>query len=262
MNSNNKWFNFSQFLCQDELIVFTTNYMNSSITWGHIRYEFSTLWICWIIHDWTNICSSFFYQGEHYLCPISDRLCPWCFCLMLIQMIMQTPHLLPGEASIYPQTRKSCLETSQKVICFKKIKKILIHFCRKQCPGSSWKLFGNKTRNHIGWPCKKIDGTWSLSVQYVKQLTDGSIISSHQNYVDSYSGEKQKEVMWIHHFIILQFSMPNSKRFQTSILFMTILCLFVTSTTTRNRNIRTSLKTCLPLSICGWVRGLSLFQYI
>jgi hypothetical protein len=28
-----------------------------------------------------------------------------------------------GEASIYPQTKKSSLETSQKVICFKKTKK-------------------------------------------------------------------------------------------------------------------------------------------
>jgi hypothetical protein len=33
------------------------------------------------------------------------------------------PHLLPGEASIYPQKRKSGLETSQKVICFKKFRK-------------------------------------------------------------------------------------------------------------------------------------------
>jgi hypothetical protein len=56
-------------------------------------------------------------------------------------------------------------------------------------------FFGNGTRSQIGWPCKKIDGIWSSSVRYVKQFTDGGIISSHQNYVDSESGEKQKEAM-------------------------------------------------------------------
>ncbi len=35
-------------------------------------------------------------------------------------------------------------------------------------------------------------------------MTDGGTISSHQNYVDSYSEDKQKEAMWIHHFVILQ----------------------------------------------------------
>ncbi len=67
----------------------------------------------------------------------------------------------------------------------------------KQRPDISWKFFGYKTRNQIGWPCKKINGIWSSSVLYVYQFTDGCIISSHQNYVDSYSGEKQKEAMWI-----------------------------------------------------------------
>jgi hypothetical protein len=35
-------------------------------------------------------------------------------------------------------------------------------------------------------------------------LADGGITSLHQHYVDSYSGEKQKEAMWIHHFVTLQ----------------------------------------------------------
>ncbi len=33
---------------------------------------------------------------------------------------------------------------------FQENQKILIHFCMKQCPDISWKLFGNKTRNQIG----------------------------------------------------------------------------------------------------------------
>ena len=72
-----------------------------------------------------------------------------------------------------------------------------------QCEDIAWKFFGNKSSNQIGWPCKKIDGIWTMSVRYVKQFTDGGIISSHHNYVDG------KEAMWIHHFVILQFFHPK-----------------------------------------------------
>jgi hypothetical protein len=39
---------------------------------------------------------------------------------------------------------------------------------------------------------------------FFKQLTNGGVISSHQNYVAMNSGDKQKEGMWIHCFVILQ----------------------------------------------------------
>jgi hypothetical protein len=87
---------------------------------------------------------------------------------------------------------------------FQENQKILIHFCMNQGAHISWKLFGNKTKNQIGWSSKKIDGIWSSSVRYINQLTDGGVISSHPNYVDSYSGDKQKVAMWVHHFVILQ----------------------------------------------------------
>jgi hypothetical protein len=47
---------------------------------------------------------------------------------MHIQIIILTANLLLGEASTYPQRRKSSLEISPKAICFKKIKKILYIF--------------------------------------------------------------------------------------------------------------------------------------
>jgi hypothetical protein len=87
---------------------------------------------------------------------------------------------------------------------FQENQNILIHFCMKQYADISWKLFGKKTKNQIGWPSKKNDGIWSSSVWYFKQMTDGGVISSHKNYVDSNSGDKQKEAIWIHHFLILQ----------------------------------------------------------
>jgi hypothetical protein len=78
-----------------------------------------------------------------------------------------------------------------------------------QCEDIAWKFSGNKSSNQIGWPCKKIDGIWTSSVCYVKQFTDGGIISLHHNYVNSYIGEKRKEAMWIHHFVILQLFHPK-----------------------------------------------------
>jgi hypothetical protein len=115
---------------------------------------------------------------------------------------MVTAHLILGKTSTYPQKMRSSLETSPKAISFKKMKKILIHFFMTQREDIAWKFFGNKSCNQIGWPCKKIDGIWTTSVCYVKQFTDGGIISSHHNYVDS------KEAMWIHHFVILQLFHP------------------------------------------------------
>jgi hypothetical protein len=47
---------------------------------------------------------------------------------------------------------------------FQENQKVLIHFCMNQHEDIAWKCFGNTARNQIGWPCKKIDGIWSLSV--------------------------------------------------------------------------------------------------
>jgi hypothetical protein len=124
---------------------------------------------------------------------------------MHLLIIILKAHLLLGEASTYPQKRRSSLETSPKAISFKKIKKNLIHFCMTQREDIAWKFFGNKSSNQIGWPCKKIDGIWTASVRYVEQFTDGGILSAHHNYIDS------KEAMWIHHFVILQLFHPKYK---------------------------------------------------
>ncbi len=97
---------------------------------------------------------------------------------------------------------------------FQENQKNLIHFCMNQHENIAWIFFGNQTSNQIGWLCKKINGKWTSNVRYVKQFTDGGTISSHQNYVDSYSGEKRKEAMWIHHFVILQFFHPKYKTVQ------------------------------------------------
>ncbi len=178
---------------------------------------------------------------------------------MHIQIIMQTPHLLPREPSTYPQTRKSNLETSQIVICFKKIKKYLFIF--------AW----IKGRMLLGF-FLVIEQEVRLVGLVRKLMEYGHRVLDMLNSLLMVVLFLHIKIMWIVKversvkrscgFIILSssnFSIPNTKKFKTSILSMiTILCLFTTSTTMRIRNIQTSMKTHLDLSIFGWVRGFSL----
>jgi hypothetical protein len=174
---------------------------------------------------------------------------------MHLLIIMLTTHLLLGEASTYPQKRRSSLETSPKAISFKKIKKNLIHFCITQREDIAWKFFGNKSSNQIGWPCKKIDGIWTTSVCYVKQFTDGGIIFPIT-------------IMWIVKrrcgFITLSysnFSIPSTKCFGRSISSMiTMPCLSITAPTASFRNMQTYSTIRLDFSMCGWVREFNQFK--
>jgi hypothetical protein len=81
--------------------------------------------------------------------------------------------------------------------------RILIEFCMLQREDISWKLFGNKKAEQIGWAPGKLDSIWTSSVRFVKQFTDGGVSCSHN------SGEKRNECMWIHHFVILQLFHPK-----------------------------------------------------
>jgi hypothetical protein len=67
---------------------------------------------------------------------------------------------------------------------FQENQKILIFFFMKQCEDISWIFFGNEKTRQIGWPVA-VGKIWSSSGWYFKQLTDGGVISSHQNYVAS-----------------------------------------------------------------------------
>ncbi len=181
---------------------------------------------------------------------------------MLVQSITQIPHLLHGVASFYPLKRKSGLETSLKVICFKKIRKFWFIFaCSSMKTFCGFFLETNKTRQ-IGWPVGKLDGIWSLKVQHF----NSSLMVVWFHHI---------KIMWLATVAIIKkrqcgftalsfcnFSVSSSKRLKISIFFMvTCLFLFITSAMMRNRNILIFLKTCLPLSFCGWMSVISLFTY-
>ncbi len=105
--------------------------------------------------------------------------------------------------------------------------KILIHFCMKQCEDMLWYFFWNKKTRQIGWPDREMDAILSSSVQYFKQLTDGGVMLSHQNYVATYSWDKHKEAMQIHHFVILQLFHVKFKKIGNIIFFHDNHTLFV-----------------------------------
>ncbi len=53
-----------------------------------------------------------------------------------------------------------------------------------------------------------LDSLWGSSVQYCCQFKAG-VSSSYKDYQATYKGEKRKELMWIHHSVILQLFHPE-----------------------------------------------------
>jgi hypothetical protein len=91
---------------------------------------------------------------------------------------------------------------------FQQNQTVLIKFCLQQNEDVAWKLFGKREFGTVGWNVSNLDSLWGKSVRYVRQLKAG-VCSSHKDYPDTYKGEKRKEMMWIHHFVILQLFHPK-----------------------------------------------------
>jgi hypothetical protein len=85
---------------------------------------------------------------------------------------------------------------------------VLIKFCLQQNEDVAWKLFGKREFGTVGWNVSNLDSLWGKSVRYVCQLKAG-VCSSYKDYPATYKGEKGKEMMWIHHFVILQLFHPK-----------------------------------------------------
>jgi hypothetical protein len=98
-------------------------------------------------------------------------------------------------------------------------------------------------------------------VRYFKQLTDSGVISSHQNYVDSYRGDKQKEAMRIHHFVTIQLFHAKFKKIENVKFVHDNHSLFVHHFNHDEEQEYTNIFKDIPSSFCGWVRGYSLFTY-
>jgi hypothetical protein len=85
---------------------------------------------------------------------------------------------------------------------------VLVKFCLCQNEDQAWKLFGKREFGTVGWTVSNFDSLWGSSVQYFHQFK-ASISSSYKDYQATYKGEKCKELMGIHHFVILQLFHPK-----------------------------------------------------
>ncbi len=85
---------------------------------------------------------------------------------------------------------------------------VLIKFCLQQNEDVAWKLFGKREFGTVGWNVSNLDSLWRKSVRYVHQLKAG-VCTSCKDYPATYKGEKHKEMMWIHHFMILELFHPK-----------------------------------------------------
>jgi hypothetical protein len=85
---------------------------------------------------------------------------------------------------------------------------VLVKFCLRQNDDQAWKLFGKREFGTVEWTMSNLDSLWGSSVQYFCQFKAG-VSSSYKDYQATYKGEKCKELMWIHHFVILQLFHPK-----------------------------------------------------
>jgi hypothetical protein len=96
----------------------------------------------------------------------------------------------------------------EEQILFQKNQVGLVKFCLHQNEDQAWKLFGKRRFGSVGWTVSDLDSLRGSSVQYFCQLKAG-VSSSCKDYQATYKGEKRKEMMWIHHFVILQLFHPK-----------------------------------------------------
>jgi hypothetical protein len=85
---------------------------------------------------------------------------------------------------------------------------VLVKFCLCQNEDQAWKLFGKRKLGTVGWTVSNLDSLWGSSVLYFCQFNAG-VSSSYKDYQATHKGEKHKELMWIHHFVILQLFHPK-----------------------------------------------------
>jgi hypothetical protein len=127
---------------------------------------------------------------------------------------------------------------------------VLIKFCLKQNEVMVWKFFGTKIKKNcqLGWQVGECDTLWTASVRYVSKFKCGTS-SLYKDYQDTYKGDKRKESMWIHHFVILQLFHPSSLKLKAQ-------NFFTTQTGRIYKNIQISLKK-FPIIIgYGWDKML------
>jgi len=65
----------------------------------------------------------------------------------------------------------------------------------------------NEKTGDVGTGCLDLDKFWSTSTKYYRQLKAG-IASSYKSHKESYIGDKKKQKLWIHHFVIIQLFHP------------------------------------------------------
>ncbi len=85
--------------------------------------------------------------------------------------------------------------------------KIQIKFCLGNGCSRVDKYFVNENTGDVGTGCLNMDKLWSTSTKYYHQL-NADILSLFESYKESYIGEKKKQKLLIHHFVILQLFHP------------------------------------------------------
>ncbi len=222
--------------------IIVTNYMTSFFVWFHITYEIIIDFIHSSMTESTIILHSSV-QGEHYVCPVCDRLSVhgavvWCiyrsYCKQLTCSLGRQVSIHRQGSQVWKQVKKWYVSRKPKKIWF-----IFAWINVEILPGNF--LVIKQAIRLVGFVRKLMEYGHRLF-----DMLNGLLMVVLFLYI---------KIMWIATverrtkkqcgFIFLSssnFSIPSTTRFKRSILSMiTIQCLFITSTMMSIRNIRTSM---------------------
>jgi hypothetical protein len=136
-----------------------------------------------------------------------NRMFAW-FVIDFLSMLILFDTFIDHRSLLAPLSFKNVSLSAAHMDMLVHNQKILIKFCLGQGPSSRVdKYFVNEKTGDVGTGCLDLDKLWSTSTKFYCQLKAG-IVSSFESYKDSYIGEKKKQKLWIHHFVILQLFHP------------------------------------------------------
>jgi hypothetical protein len=135
-----------------------------------------------------------------------NRMFAW-FVIDFLSMLILFDTFIDHRSMLAPMPFKKVPLSAEHSSMLVHNKKILIKFCLGQGPSRVDKYFVNEKTGDVGSGCCDLDKLWSTSTKFYRQLKAG-IVSSFESYKESYIGEKKKQKLWIHHFVILQLFHP------------------------------------------------------
>ena len=135
-----------------------------------------------------------------------NRMFAW-FVIDFLAMSMLFDSFIDHRSLVAPMPFKKTPLSEEHAGMLVHNKHILTKFCLGQGLSRINNFFLNEKTGDAGRGGVNINKLWSTSTKFYRQLNAG-IISSFESCSDSYTSLKKVQMLWIHHFVILQLFHP------------------------------------------------------